>query len=571
MGIRSWLFGNASPLRRIVAFEAGRNSRRMKGFTTTTSEINTQIRRYGPTVVARSRYLAVNNPYAANARQIFVSALVGSGIKPSSLVEDPELKAEIAETWLAWTDEADADGVTDLYGMQSMIAGELFEAGEVFIRFRPRRVEDGLTVPLQLQIIPAEMLPTTLNEDRGPAGFIESGIQFGPIGNRLAYWFLTRHPGSDLPRLSTDPALYNVVPADQILHLFRPISAGQIRGLPHTLSAIISAAILDSYDDAELERKRIAALFGAFVTRPAPEAGDHPLEGGDPSASDLDAESASAGGDWALEPGAAIDLGPGEDVKFAEPADVGGSYEAFQYRNLLRMAAGYGVPYAAMTGDLRQTSYGSIRAGLIEFRRRIDAMQYQVLVFQFCRPVWARWMADAIVAGALPISAGDFLADRKEFLAVKWQTPRWEWIDPLNDLQAEKLAVEAGFKARSDVIDAQGLDPEETDKRIAADQDRAESLGISFDVGKSGVSSISIGEGNKATPTGVVQGGGDAPGGNAPADGTMPPANMPMDRAPSLSINIPTPWPHGEEVKVLEHDAVGRVVRFVKRPLAVGE
>jgi hypothetical protein len=26
---------------------------------------------------------------------------------------------------------------------------------------------------------------------------------------------------------------------------------------------------------------------------------------------------------------------PGEDIKFSDPADVGGSYEAFQYRTLL--------------------------------------------------------------------------------------------------------------------------------------------------------------------------------------------------------------------------------------------
>jgi hypothetical protein len=31
--------------------------------------------------------------------------------------------------------------------------------GRVFIRIRPRRAEDGLTVPLQLQVLPSEMLP----------------------------------------------------------------------------------------------------------------------------------------------------------------------------------------------------------------------------------------------------------------------------------------------------------------------------------------------------------------------------------------------------------------------------
>ncbi|WP_245266427.1 phage portal protein [Bradyrhizobium sp. WSM1743] len=36
---------------------------------------------------------------------------------------------------------------------------------------------------------------------------------------------------------------------------------------------------------------------------------------------------------------------PGEDIKFSEPADVGGAYEAFQYRNQLAVFSAMGVPY----------------------------------------------------------------------------------------------------------------------------------------------------------------------------------------------------------------------------------
>ena len=64
---------------------------------------------------------------------------------------------------------------------------------------------------------------------------------------------------------------------------------------------------------------------------------------------------------------------------------------------------------------------------------------------------------------------------------VKWIPPKWEWVDPLKDRQAEKLAVDAGFRARSDVIEAEGSDPEEIDQRIAEDQERAERLGLSFE------------------------------------------------------------------------------------------
>lgn len=59
--------------------------------------------------------------------------------------------------------------------------------------------------------------------------------------------------------------------------------------------------------------------------------------------------------------------------------------------------------------------------------------------------------------------------------------PRWEWVDPQKDIQAEKTAVDAGFKSRSDVIESMGYDPEETDKRIASDKEREQRLGLHFE------------------------------------------------------------------------------------------
>ncbi|RWQ12351.1 phage portal protein [Mesorhizobium sp.] len=454
------------------AFDAGKNARRMRAVPNSTVAINSLIKQYGRSVLARSRYLAANNPYAVAAKDAFVAALVGTGIKPSSLIDNPDLKKALQLAFFDWTDESDADGLTDFYGQQSVVAGEMFEAGECFVRMRARRVDDGLSVPLQLQLLPAEMLPLEDNRDLGSGRRVEMGIEFDAIGRRVAYHFLRQHPGAD-QSFGGFASRTTVVPAEEILHLFKPLRAGQIRGIPHTLSAIITAAIMDAYDDAELERKRTAALFGAFITSPSPE--EDPL-----AEAAVAATNDGVTGGVALEPGATVDLDPGQEVTFAEPADVGGNYEAFQYRNLLRKAAGMGVPYADMTGDLRQTSYGSMRGGLTAFKRRIEPLQHSVMVFQFCRPIWRRFVADAVMVGAVPISPATFVAQRAAMLRVKWFTPKWEWIDPLKDLMAELLAVQAGFKARSDVIEAMGYDPEETDARIAADKAREKKLGLDF-------------------------------------------------------------------------------------------
>ncbi|TIX72286.1 MAG: phage portal protein, partial [Mesorhizobium sp.] len=384
------------------AFDAGKNARRMRSVPNSTVAINALIRQYGRSVLARSRYLAVNNPQTAQAKEVFVSALVGTGIKPSSLVEDPALKKEIHLAFFDWSDEADADGRTDFYGLQALIAAEMFEAGECFVRLRARRAEDDLTVPFQLQLLPAEMLDLADNRDLGDGRKIEMGVEFDAIGRRVAYHFFRQHPGAD-QTFGGFASQKTIVPAAEVLHLFRPIRIGQVRGVPHTVSSIITAAILDAYNDAELERKRIAALFSGFITTPAPEEDDNPL-----AAAEAKATQDGVTGGAALEPGALVDLEPGQEITFAEPADVGGNYEAFQYRAFLMQAAGMGVPYADMTGDLRQSSYGSQRGGMIAFKRRIEPMQHGVMVFQFCRPVWLRFINDAVLVGAIPLSPKAF-------------------------------------------------------------------------------------------------------------------------------------------------------------------
>ena len=98
-----------------------------------------------------------------------------------------------------------------------------------------------------------------------------------------------------------------------------------------------------------------------------------------------------------LQPGTMQLLLPGEDIKFSDPSDVGGNYETFQYRTLLACCAAMGVPYTNVTGDLRQANYSSLREGKLEFRRRIEQFQHGTLIFQLCRPVWQRWIRDAVL------------------------------------------------------------------------------------------------------------------------------------------------------------------------------
>ncbi|WP_428542683.1 phage portal protein [Profundibacter sp.] len=457
--------------------EGAMSRRRLRGWQPPLENINSLVASGGPRLLARSRELVVTNGYAANACEAYAANLVGDGIKPSSLIEDGELRDRVQRLWLAWTDQADADGLTDFYGLQAMIAREMFVAGECFVRIRPRRAEDGLLVPMQLQLLQSEMLPFEKTETAPSGNRIRCGIEFDLIGRRVAYHFRRRHPGDSTDRSADFPETTRV-PAEDVLHIYRPIDAGQIRGLPHVAPAMVRLFLLDQYDDAELDRKKTAAMFAGFITKNAPE---EALMG--------EVEDTGEGiGIASLEPGTLQVLLPGEDIKFSSPADVGGGYEAFQYRTLLAISASLGLPYHLVTGDVRQANYSSLRAELVEFRRRIGQLQHGVMAHQFCRPVWTRWLEAAALSGAFD------LPDMAKAKPVHWIPPRWDWVDPLKDIQAQLLGIEAGLMSRRKAVEATGYDIEEIDRENAADAERAAALGLHY--------STSPGEtqGARATP-----------------------------------------------------------------------
>jgi len=445
-------------------YEAAASTRRTTGWIVSTSDINTLVFRSADTLRSRSRDMVRRNPWAANALDAFVANAIGTGIKPQSLHPDARLKERIQELWLRWTDEADATGLTDFYGLQAMACRSVMEAGECFIRLRPRLPKDGLSVPLQLQLLEAEHLPANETRRLENGNYIRAGIEFDKIGRRVAYHLYREHPGdTSNPMASTELVR---VSAESVLHLFRPLRPGQLRGQPWLTQVLVKLYELDQYDDAELVRKKTAAMFAGFVTKNAPE--DQILGESAP-----DSGGASLAG---LEPGTLQVLLPGEDVKFSTPADVGATYETFMRVQLRSIAAGMGITYEQLTGDLTGVNYSSIRAGLLEFRRRCEQFQHQVIVYQMCRPIWTRWIEAALLAGSLRAGADD-----PALLGVKWIAPGWAWVDPLKDIKAQIMAVRAGFKSRAEVVSEQGYDAEAIDREIAADNARADELGLEYD------------------------------------------------------------------------------------------
>ena len=423
---------------------------------------------------AKSRDLVRRNAWAAAGIEAFVANAIGTGIKPQSMVPDQATREAIHSLWWDWCEHADAAGLTDFYGLQALVTRAMLEGGETIVRLRYRRTEDRLPVALQIQVLEAEHLPNTMNRDLPGGNVVRSGIEFDRLGRRMAYHLYRSHPNDGLLAPMSSSAsgggMDTVrVEASEVIHLFRPLRPGQIRGEPWLTRALVKLNELDQYDDAELVRKKTAAMFAGFITRMAPE--DNLM-----GESAADANGVAMAG---MEPGTLQILEPGEDIKFSAPADVGSSYAEFMRQQFRAVAAAMGITYEMLTGDLTQVNYSSIRAGLLEFRRRCEALQHGVIVHQLCRPIWRAWMDQAVLEGAIDLPG--YRQQKRQYQSAKWIPQGWSWVDPQKEFNAMKLAIRAGLMSRSEAISGNGYNAEDVDREIAADNARADALGLIFD------------------------------------------------------------------------------------------
>jgi capsid protein len=128
------------------------------------------------------------------------------------------------------------------------------------------------------------------------------------------------------------------------------------------------------------------------------------------------------------------------------------------------------VPYEILSGDLSAVTFASGRHGLLEWRRHIEAIQHALMVPQFCAPVLARWMQMATALGVIPAPA-----------KARWIGPQVGMLDENAETTATIKKIRAGLTSRAEAVSATGWNIEDIDAELAADNARADRLGLVLD------------------------------------------------------------------------------------------
>lgn len=390
--------------------------------------------------------LAYENPHGKKALNALVNNAVGWGITGS-----PKGPKTLAALWKEWTKVSDFRGRLDLFGQQELAVRTMFREGEVFI-VRRFVTNDTTGVPLRLQLIDGGMLATSKVGDN-----VEDGIEYDADGNVTGYWF---HQARTEYRRNRPPVR---VAARDVIHLFVQEEVGQKRGRSVFEPVIKRLGDVDDALDADLVRRKIESCFVGFRTFGLDEEGDPSIGMGREDRGEGLAPSEY------FEAGSIVSLPAGESITFADPKPLGGLGDAVKI-NLLASAAGIGVTYEHMTGDLSNVNFSSYRAGALEFDATMERIQWNTIIPVGLNRIWD-WFCAA---------GYEFGKTSKRSYEMRWTPPPRKSIDRKGDAEADILEMQAGLENRRSLLNSRGLEHDTFVDETAADLKIQQDKGLFF-------------------------------------------------------------------------------------------
>jgi lambda family phage portal protein len=465
----------------IRSYQAAKHSRLTAGWSSMATSSDSELTLDLSVLRARSRDLIRNASYAKRARTVVQNNIIGSGIGMQAHVMSSRdtLRQEVNDAIeLAWEDWCAAQychtgGAMHFHDLERALMGQVFDAGEVFIRMHYRGFGES-PVPFALEMIEAERI---VDESQMPVplapmtagAMVRMGIEMDSYGRALGYFVRSRHPG-ELRFNYGEVDMISRYPADQIIHLRLVDRWPQTRAEPWLHTAARKLNDMDAYSESEVVAARAAASY--IGTIESPEATTS-LGDEQPDGSEM----------ITMEPGIVEKLAAGEKFELHSPNRPNTALDPFMRYMLREIAAGVGVSYEALSRDYSQSNYSSSRLALIDDRDLWRFFQ-QWFIRSFRKRVHAQWMQQAVLAGAIPqVPVAEYVGNRAKFEKAMFKPRGWGFVDPDKEIKSYKEAITGGMTTLTDVIAAtgDGDDLEDKLRKRQRELQMMEELGLQFD------------------------------------------------------------------------------------------
>jgi lambda family phage portal protein len=463
------LTGRAPTGRLAARYAGGEHSRIVARWFATLDDPNEELRGTLTDLRARSRQLCRDNGEAAGLLLDFEADIVGaSGARLQYRARRPRgafiesLNDRVEAAFATWSarEFCTVAGYESFPALQRLMMRSVIMDGE-FLALRVR--DPDLPYGYRLQPIDADQLDDMANRRASAThNAIVMGVEIDADGRPVAYHFWDRHP-------SLAGRVKRVEPAANVLHVFKRVRIGQVRGVPWFAPALITWKLGDRYTEAELYQSLLAAAQGGFFVNRDGSAGIEIPR---------DAEGRPIPLTMEAEPGAARVLPSGYEFQEWKPTHPTANYVGFMKAVKRGIARAFGRSYASLTGDLSEVNFSSMRTDRVREMTQSRMHQQDLLVEQFCRPIFADWVRINALLGTFgPVT----LSSEQLAQAATWMLTGWPWIDPVKDATAAVMEVNAGFNSPQRICAERGRDFFEIVDEIAEAKAYAEAAGVSFE------------------------------------------------------------------------------------------
>ena len=445
-------------------------------------------------LVSHSRQLAISNPAASAAIDRYVGGVVGSGIlystpKTTSLLP-PEYSflMELVSTRFSMASREctlDRQGLLDFGQMQTLAIENMMLSGDIAFVRKPDEYS-WTAIESDRIISPYYMCEETrsaivdgvfklINKENGNR--IVDGVELDNDGRMVALWILKE--AIERPWAACKGQIERIPIEDPdtglplCLFVFMPKRPAQYRGIP-LLSPVIEQLFLQSaYIQSEGNAAALQASLYGFITSQKPvndetapelksrmdeyipiideeDYGDGVDEGSEdkPTPDFKVAYNGQEARENLYQPqakpitsGRFMHLADGEDIRFLQSTHPNSNFGSYMDATTELISSAVGLPAEVLKLSFN-ASYSASRAAIIQAGQKYAQVRTH-FISRFVRPVFEVFAYETI-KDEVGTDAALYISKALGSEAI-WRAPRLAALDPKNELEAYKLAIEMGL------------------------------------------------------------------------------------------------------------------------------
>ena len=407
-------------------------------------------------IYARAKRAYDTDPYARSCVRVLQSQVVGTGISPRAKPLDNKGKpidelGKILDTHFErFSEECFRPNRDSFYDVQSKYVANCCCSGGLFLNFIPSTKNSLL--PFAFQQIDQSYIDFSHDNFSMPGpDKIYNGVKINEFGEPLQYYY------QDLINW-----MFFDLPANNVIHCFEKWHVNQWIGIPWLAPVLTTLWDLSQLQEDKLIASRIQAAIALWVS----ETSKFP-----------NAKQKDGNGNISWAPGSIIKSQVKPEV-IQSSDSIKETFGALIELYLRQISSGMGVSYQEMTSDLAGANFASSRTVVMD-RRRYYRKKQMFVERSFCQPIYNKFVQWCFLSGLIPgKSIVDYKNNQWGYNRAKWTPDRWDWVDPLKDIQSLVEQRDAGYLTDEMYCEKVGESRDDLYATLAEEKKIKESLGI---------------------------------------------------------------------------------------------